>query len=97
MFKYPIKKPTCVGFFIANARYYLAAGGVVVVVVVVVVTAASDAAVTAGAAAAGASTAGAGAGAGLLQAVKVNANRAAIRAERVMFNPFKVDEKMAKN
>ena len=67
---------------------YFAAGAVVVVVVtaeaasvptvVVVVVAAAGAA-------AGASTAGAVAG--LLQAVNVKANRAAIRAERIMLNP----------
>jgi len=44
-------------------------------------------------AAAGASTAGAGAG--LLQAVKVNAKRAAIRAERIILNPLGEVAKMS--
>jgi len=68
---------------------YFAAGAVVVVVtaeaasvpVVVVVV------VAAGAEAAGAAVSAAGAGAGLLQATKVKASRAAIRAERIILIP----------
>ncbi|HUX92129.1 MAG TPA: hypothetical protein VMV48_15685 [Gallionellaceae bacterium] len=66
--------------------YYLAAGAE-----------AASAATGAEAAAAGASTAGAGAVAGLLQAAKVKANRAAIRAERIMLNPLGVVTKMSNN
>jgi len=70
---------------------YFAAGAVVVVVVVVVTAEAASAAgadAAAGAAAgAGASTTGAGAG--LLQAAKVKANRAAIRAERIIIKSFR--------
>jgi hypothetical protein len=59
--------------------YYLAAGA----------ASAAAGAEAAGAAAAGAAST-AGAVAGLLQAAKVKANRAAIRAERIILNPLGV-------
>jgi hypothetical protein len=80
----PNKKADLRRLFYRVKLYYLAAGAVVVVVtaeaasvtVVVVVVAAG----------AGASTTGAVAG--LLQAARVKANRAAIRAERIIINPL---------
>ncbi len=81
-----IKKPTCVGFFIARLDY-LAAGAAAGI--------ASGIAAAGAEAAAGASTTGAatGAGAGLSQAAKVKAKTAAIRAERIIFNPFEISYK----
>jgi hypothetical protein len=75
------KKPTCVGFFLACAAYYFAAGAA---------AAGSEAAgAAAGAeAAAGASAAGAAGAAALPQADKDRANRtAAIRAENFIVFP----------
>lgn len=83
-----IKKTDLRRFFLYQVKIYYLAGAAGVS------TEGAGAAGAAGAeAAAGASTAGAGAGAGLLQAASVNANKAAIRAERIIFNPFELSYK----
>jgi hypothetical protein len=56
--------------------------------------AASAGAASIGASAAGASAAGAASSAGLLQAVKANANNAANRTERVIFYPLRYELKL---
>jgi hypothetical protein len=76
------KKPTCVGFFLACAAYYFAAGAAAAG------SEAAGAAAGAEAAAAGASAAGAAGAAALPQADKDRANRtAAIRAENFIVFP----------
>jgi hypothetical protein len=79
----PNKKADLRRLFYRVKLYYLAAGAVVVVVTA---EAASVTVVVVVAAGAGASTTGAGAG--FSQATRVKANRAAIRAERIIINPL---------